>query len=241
MLSKYISPGDKLELSAAPGLLRRGIQEERTVYKSKVYDIVSDDEIRIVMPVEKGKLVLLSMGSEYDLCFYPAGGNMYECTARVGERYKSNNVYMVAMELTGSLRKQQRREFFRFNCVLNMKCGRITDEQAERLRQEVGVLEKEITLKDGTIVDISGGGVRFTADEAYEKETKLFFLFILMIDGKPRQYNVTGKVIASGEIDGKPGKFGNRAQFTDMEDSDREGIIRYVFEEERKIRRKEKY
>lgn len=241
MLSKYISPGVKLELSAVQGTLKRGIQEECKIYKSKVYDIVSEDEIKIVMPMEKGNLVLLPVGSEYDLCFYPAGGNMYQCTARVRERYKSNNVFMVTMELTGSLRKQQRREYFRLNCVLNMKCGCITDEQAEKLRQEAEVLEEEIFFQDCVIVDISGGGVRFVSDTAYEGDTKLIFLFILMIDGRPRQYNVVGKVVSSGQIEGKPGRFENRAQFQDMEDSDREGIIRYVFEEERKIRRKEKY
>lgn len=241
MLSKYISPGDKLELSAVQNSLRRDASKERKVYKSKVYDIVSEDEIKLVMPTEKGKLVLLPVGSEYDLCFYALSGSLYQCTARVGERYRSNNVYMVTMELTSSLRKFQRREYYRLNCVVDMKCSSIADEKEDNQYQEVEVFETDITLQDGVIVDISGGGVRFISNEEYEKEAKIRFMFILMIEGKPRQYNVVGKVISSAEIDGKPGQFENRVQFLNLEDSEREGIIRYVFEEERKIRRKEKY
>lgn len=241
MLSDYISPGDKLELSALQSLLTGEAGKEKRVYKSKLYDIVSEDEIKLVMPVENGKLILLSVGVEYDLCFYSKSGNLYQCSARVTERYKSNNVYLVTMELTSNLRKFQRREYYRLNCVLDMKCCLITEEQYEQLYQEADASGLDLTLKDGVIVDISGGGVRFVSREQFEKEAKVLFMFSLRIEGNPRQFVVTGQIISSGEIEGKGGRFENRVQFLDMEARDREGIIRYIFEEERKIRRREKY
>lgn len=238
MLSNYVKPGDKIEMSVVRTLSG---SEERKVYKSKVYDIVSEDEIKIVMPMEKGKLVLLPVDGEYDLYFYTEGG-LFQCSAKVADRYKTNNVYMLTMELTSSLRKFQRREYYRLNCVLNMKCTCVSESDLEKLGHSVGVefIETDFTLQDGVIVDISGGGARFISGEEYEKGMTMLFVFSLTVSASAMQYSVLGRIVSSSEIDGKDGQFENRVQFIDMDDEEREGIIRFIFEEERKIRRREK-
>lgn len=239
MLTKYISPGDRIELHPAQNEEDDEPKKAQKVYRSKIYDIVSEDEIKVVMPMEKGKLVLLPVDVEYTLCIY-SGSGLYQCNAKVTERYRSNNVYMLTMELTSSLRRFQRREYYRLNCVLEMKCTSVTDEQRDKLYHNVEFVETDFVLQDGVIVDISGGGARFISPEKYEKGATILFMFSLTIGDKTTPYSVLGNIITSNELEGKTGQFENRVQFIDIDNDDREGIIRYVFEEERKIRRREK-
>ena len=64
MLSKYILPGDRVELTA---ITRQKLNDdgnmEKKVYVSKVGDILSEDRLEIVMPMEKTKLILLPVES----------------------------------------------------------------------------------------------------------------------------------------------------------------------------------
>ena len=244
MLTKHVLPGDRMELVTIKSDMEgNDVKEERRVYRTKVYDVISDEEIRVSMPIEGGKLILLPIDGEYELCFYTQQG-LFECYARVIDRYKSDNVYILVMTLTTNIRKFQRREYYRLNCILDMKCRSIggSDEEKvnERISQRVEFMDTDFTLQDGVIVDISGGGARFVSSQKYEKDNYILFIFSLIINGEPVPYSVEGRVLFSDEIVGKEGTYENRVQFVNLTNDDREGIIRYIFEEERKIRRKEK-
>ena len=245
MLSDYISPGNRLELtSTSASDIRKENNGDITatrgrVYHSKVCDIRSEEEIEIEMPMEKGKLQLLTVGHEYDLCFYTATG-LYQCYSVVKDRYKTNNMYVLVMEITSGLRKFQRREYFRFNCILDLKCRKLSEEEEESfVSRSVEFMDTDLTLEDGVIVDISGGGARFVSDHAYEQDTKMLFKFSLMTDKKKAEsFSIVGKIISSSPREGLPDKYENRIKFLSLDTKHREDIIRYIFEEERKIRKK---
>lgn len=120
MLSKFIAIGDRIELQSIERGLGGQAETELKTYRSTVHDILSEDTMEIIMPMEHTKLVLLAVDSEYDLIIYGANG-LYQCYARIADRYKSNNVYILVVELTTNLRKYQRREFYRFSCALEVQ------------------------------------------------------------------------------------------------------------------------
>ena len=242
MLSDYIIPGDKIELARARGQVAKrsdGSDEPKKAYKSRLYDIRSEDEIEIDMPMEKGHLELLTVGAEYDLCFYAKKG-LYQCYARVKDRYKSNNIYICVLELTSALRKFQRREYYRFSCILDMQCRKLSEEEKKQITESVEFLDTDLTLEDGVIVDISGGGARFVSEMNFEQNTLILFKFSLG-NGKENthKYSIIGRVVLSNPLEGNKGKYENRIQFVNIENREREGIIKYIFEEQRKIRKKE--
>ena len=45
--------------------------------------------------------ILLPVDSEYDMIFFEEN-SLYQCFARIIDRYKSNNVYVLVMELTSN-------------------------------------------------------------------------------------------------------------------------------------------
>ncbi len=239
MLSKLISPNDKIELQA----IDRGEEENaenKKIYYSTVLDILSEDTLEIAMPMEQSKLILLPVDSEYDLVFYGEGG-LYQCFARIIDRYKSNNVYMLAIELTSNLRKFQRREYYRFSCALEM-CARNLEED------EVQAIEKRLPyalvsgrpMKQSVIVDISGGGLRFVSSQKYEPGNLLYCSYHLIKGNDRKQYEVIGKVLSAKESEKRPGVYEHRVQYYDMDNETREEIIKYIFEEERKSLQKER-
>ncbi len=244
MLNDYIIPGDKLELTSSRYFdesvddLDSKEGARGRLYHSKVYDIRSDEEIEIEMPMDKGKLILLPVGGEYDLCFYTATG-LYQCYSVVKDRYKTSNIFILVMELTSGLRKFQRREYYRFNCVLDMKCRELSEEEQEGfISRAVEFLDTDLTLEDGVIVDISGGGARFVSDQQYKENTKILFKFSLKMEGGPQRFSIVGRVVKSNLKEGFKDKYENRVKFLSIDSRERENIIRYIFEEERKIRRK---
>lgn len=240
MLSRFIKAGDKLELQA----VERGSEETADTrgktYKSTVQDILSEDTLEITMPMEKTKLILLPVDGEYDLVFYGESG-LYQCFARIIDRYKSNNVYILVVELTSNLRKYQRREYYRFSCALEMCARNLEEEELQALETRMPyALTPGLPLKQSVIVDISGGGLRFISSQKYEPESMLYISYHLIKENTRKKYEVIGKVLSVKQMENRSGMWEHRVQYYDMDVETREEIIKYIFEEERKSRRKER-
>lgn len=244
MLSNYVMPGNRLEIQAiARTNLAEGQIEEkgkRKVYKSQVCDIISEDQLEIYMPMEKAKLILLPVNAEYDLYFYTETG-LYQCTANVMDRYKSNNQFVLLMELTSNLRKYQRREYYRLSCALGMSSRPLQKEEVDAVENSGGNYQLSGGfLKNSVIVDISGGGIRFVGNYAYEPESLICCKYDLLIDGEAKEYTLAAKILTVKELENKPGFFEHRAQYVNIDTVEREEIIRFIFEEERKQRKRKK-
>ena len=233
-LSKYIKEGDKLDIET---IQRPGKESEKRQYRSMVYDIVSEDQIKIAMPLEQGKVILLPVDREYNLCFYTKNG-LYQCLSRVVERSRNNNVFVLLMELTTDLSKYQRREYYRLNTVLDMKSKAI--DTSNKSFEQVQFIDTDLTFDNGTMVDISGGGARFISKAQYPKGSLIRFVFSLFVNGSVTEYKLVGKVLRSEPIENREDQFENRIQFVNMVNDDRESIIKYIFEEERRQRHRER-
>lgn len=241
MLSKFIKVGDKIELQAVDKMNEESAEEKKKLYNSMVHDILSEDTLEITMPMEKTKLILLPVDSEYDLVFYGDSG-LYQCFARIIDRYKSNNVYILVVELTSNLRKFQRREFYRFSCALEMCARNLQEEEVQALESRLPyALTPGLPLKQSVIVDISGGGLRFISTQKYEPDNLLYISYHLLKNGERKKYEVIGKVLSVRKLENRPGTWEHRVQYYDMDTATREEIIKYIFEEERKSRKKERF
>ncbi len=171
MFSKFISLGDKIELQAADQALEEQTASAGKVYMSEVYDILSEDEIEIQMPMEKTKLILLPVDVEFDMIFYTSNG-MYQCFGRIVDRYKSNNMYLLRVELTSNLRRYQRREFYRLRCALEMHSRDLKEDEVQTIESNMPyTLSKGLPMKESVIVDISGGGLRFLSSQRFEQDS----------------------------------------------------------------------
>lgn len=242
MLSKYVLPGSKVELQAVQRVKISDASQDETpkkTYSSKVYDVLSDDRVEILMPMEQSKMILLPIDAEYDMYFYTENG-LYQCDGRVVDRYKDGNVYVLVLDLTSNLRKRQRREYYRFSCALEMNSRELLEEEVASLERNVNQLQPGLPLKRSIIVDISGGGLRFVANHAYNQGSVILCKYALLFETGSKEYNLTGKVLQCQELPNRKGVYEHRVQYINMDVDEREEIIKYIFNEDRKHRRKEK-
>lgn len=240
MLSDYLVPGTRVEIQAVERVKLANEDEGKRVYSTQVRDIISDDQIELLMPIEKTKIILLPVNTEFDLYFYTSNG-LYQCFATVIDRYKDGNQYVLLMEFNSNLRKFQRREYYRLSCALEMNSRPLEKEEKAAMDQKSELyLVPGLPLKRSVVVDISGGGIRFISSYKYEADSFLYCKYNLIIDGVSKEYTLIIKVLVVKELENRPGVFEHRAQYVDIDTYEREEIIRFIFEEERKHRKREK-
>lgn len=236
MLEKYISAGNKVEMQSTETIVLPDGTEGKKTYKTTIFDILEDGKLEIVMPMEQTKLVLLPVNGEYDVCFFTDSG-MYKATVRIVDRQKINNTYVVIADLTSSLTKFQRREYYRFGCIAEMWVKEMTSNEEEAYAKQLINLVSETNLLKSVMVDISGGGLRFVSRHFYEENTTVYLKFALNKGDEKKEYNLAGKVIYSKELENRENEYENRVKFVHINNTVREDIIKYIFEEERKNRK----
>ncbi len=239
MLNDYIKPGNVVEIVEQPSL-GRGAAPAKT-FRTKIYDIVSEDVIKLFIPTEHGTMQLLDQDREYEMYFYTDNG-LYQCNTFMKERYRINNIPVMDMELVTNLRKYQRREYYRFSCSHPLRCRPLNAEESA-LFMEKGELNCSMDEHDNALIaDISGGGIRFLSREKYEVDSLIYFEFELKEEGRDgtaasKAYHLVGHVIRCDERQNGDDQYETRTQYANIENKDRESIIRYIFEQERKFRK----
>ena len=181
-------------------------------------------------------MVLLPTEGEYEVCFFTHGG-MYNANIRIIDRQKINNTYVLVTEMLTNLHKYQRREYYRFNCIIEMVTKELDKAEAEAFGKHLGYLISETDMKRGVIVDISGGGLRFVSRQPFQEGNILYLRFRLPFNDKEKEFKLAARVILSREIEKRQNEYENRVKFLYIDNITREEIIKYIFDEERKNRK----
>lgn len=231
--SEVLRPGDRVDLEMIPAFGET--EEEKKYYITKIYDIPDDDRIDVLMPMEKTKLLLLETDTEFQAFFYGRKG-IYACEARVAERYREDQFVAASLEITSELKKQQRREYYRYSCVIGMNTRQLTDEETVQYETVKNSEFLEMPEDKSVIVDISGGGIRFVTPKDYEKGKLVYCRFLLSTGEQQRTYSCVVKILSSQPVGNHTKNVEYRGEFRYLDDRRREAIIHYIFEEERRLR-----
>ena len=242
MIPNYLVEGVKIDVS--PILDKDQIDANKEIYYSQIQSLLPNGLLEIGMPMEGGKLILLQQGLSYHLVFYTKKGN-YTCIGEVRERYKFNHLYMVTIELKSELVKLQRREYYRIDCTMEFEYAmlpqlNLSPEQNKVLLDACTKSTEYTGFHNGTVLDISGGGLRFISDHLLEYESFLRIHLQLEFDYGPEEMCIIGKVILSEKLEDIPNRYENRVEFFHLSVEMRETIIRFIFNEERKARKQGK-
>ena len=99
---------------------------------------------------------------------------------------------------------------------------------------------KDILMHRSVIVDISGGGLRFISNAKYPAGILLLCRYRLENAEGAKVYETVGKILSAQPAEKRPGCFEYRIQYQNLSNKQREEIIQYIFQQERKNRKKEK-
>ncbi len=244
MVTDLLQVGNKIDVCSLERKDREKIDGKKVpILASSLESIEEDGELVIQMPMYKGKMVLLTLGLRYELMFYNRKG-LYRAVCQVTDRYKEDNLFMVRVALKSNLTKFQRREYFRLECILGMTAYELTREEAlslngNALKDRIHDAEILMTRNDAVIVDISGGGIRFISERSYEEGDTLAVHTVLTNEVIDQELTVVVAVVSCRKASPNMERYETRAEFLHLGSKLRETIIRYIFDEDRKIRKKD--
>lgn len=241
MSQKFITTGNKIELS----LTKHGkvsVRETQPAYLSRFVQWTEPYMAQIALPVCNGQYVEMGSGDEYQLTFYTLKG-LYRCEAVViGQQGIQQTVIM---KLVSEVEKYERRKFYRMDCILPMTYAVLTREQIKRCKELAGndVKEQKRFLREqlaseaefsyATILDISGGGMRFNSKAHQQAEAVLLLCPDFPEDIKRKLPLLPARVISSSPIKNREDVYENRVEYIDISADERKILICYIFQKER--------
>lgn len=248
MLRDVLSLGDKIDIRL---LDHNGKPHSGRTLVSQLVDFVELDVVNIAAPIVFGKTILLQAGESYNLCFYTDKG-LYQCNCVLLNNHKDNRTVISTVRITTNLEKFQRRQYFRLECIHDIEYREITKEEeiidrkmaSGEFRSEEERTEATQKLKQferewasGTITDLSGGGARFNSTHQHNQGDKLRIKLGVVNAGDKNGMMLIARIVSVGKIPSKVGAYEYRVEFIDIMQKDREVLIKYIFEQERKRRR----
>ncbi len=251
MLHEVLSIGDKIDIKPL-NKSGRPVAGARTLV-SQLVDFIDSNVINIAAPIVYGRTLPLAVGENYNLCFYTEKG-LYQCSSTVISNQRDNKTIITVVRITSNLEKYQRRQYYRLECIHDVEYRPITIEEEILERklsssefdnpEELMEVKKRLAQLDklwisASITDLSGGGAKFCSEALHNSGDKIRMKLDFITSKEMNKLMLTAKVIASGRIPARVGTYEHRVEFIDIMPKDREAIIKYIFEQERKRRRNE--
>lgn len=197
---------------------------------STYLEAVEESSIRVAHPMFGSALIPVMPGDEV-VVEYLHDGERVGFSAQVLQRVEGATPALVLTKPEpAEIRRQQLRSFFRLDVSLPI-------EYVPSGRKPDGDAEPE--LVPGRTVNISGGGAQIVTRESYPVGTRLDVVIHLPDRLIPAEVEVVRHVpvaVVPGSGEAPEPRMGVR--FTQIDDRDREQIVRFIFAEHRRRRRK---
>ncbi len=195
-------------------------------YTSLVEKNYKDKRLLLYIPMMYGKIIKLPIDKEYLFTFFTEAG-ILKYNASIKEYVYMDDFNFMIIEVNSEIEKVQRREYFRFDCVLPLKFIRISDSV---------YYEKEDYFFEGTVKDLGEGGIRFISNENIEIGEKIKFFITLNYECAI----VNGNILHKQEYPKSNFKYQYRTQFFDINEEEKNKILKYIFFEQRFKARKDR-
>lgn len=253
MANEVIQIGSKIEMYLVTKQTLSTEVKSTELYVSQFLQWVDTNIALIAVPTVKGHYVPLGIDDIYELRFITKSG-LYRCRGRITKRGKTaNNIAIAEVRFVSALEKYQRRQYYRMNCIMPMTYSLLTEEQKTLYKDKKYSLSQEqkqnidkkieaqhIVFQKATVLDISGGGMRFNSSQQQESGDIVLLQPALPESIRKRIPYLFGRIISSRRIQNKtPETFDNRVEFVDISSSEQEQIITYIFKEERDKRKRD--
>lgn len=236
MIENIIKSGDKINIKYLH-------QDNEKIYMSGVFDIISENEIEITVPTLEGKMVLFHNGVKLEFFFHTTKG-MFSCEAVVMDRYKKDDFFLLSVKIISPLKKSQRRESYRFECLLDFTYYKIPKEAAKlkTTKDVFDAIAESVSDKQKKMAqtkEISGDGCKFLSAEPLEIGSNILMEIHLVNAKVDHMFYLVLEIIMCEEAKELEDRWIIHGKFDIKDKKDRDLIVRYVFEEDRMLRKKE--
>lgn len=185
----------------------------------------------IAAPINEGVIYPIHTGTSIYIYFImkkESEIDLYRFKAIVRDRGMSDNLALLKVEAVSEGEKVQRRSYYRLDCSLPVRFRQV--ESLNPLHSE------GIPFKQTLANNLSGGGIRLLLEDKVEVG-KLIECEIPAGEGKAIRFY--GKVVRyeRSETEGRF-KYEAGIAYIRINENDREAVVKFIFNEQRKLRKK---
>lgn len=150
---------------------------------------------------------------------------------------KENEETVFTIELVSPLMKLQRRMHHRVSCHSKIFFQAVSPELVYQEENTISFEKYDISSGDfeDSMVDISGGGIRFTTKSSVNVNDYILARFEIMNEKRAVEMKVLGQVVYAGQLRNEQDCCDVRIKYVRISEEARRDIIRFVFELERDI------
>ncbi|MCY6370372.1 flagellar brake protein [Clostridium ganghwense] len=188
---------------------------DEQVYSCDVQDM-KEGYLAISIPIKDTQYLPLRKGDRIEVLYYE-GNSLYKFNSVVAVRKKAN-IPLIWITVPENYKKVQRRKFVRVSVLLNVKCA-VIDKDFSLNKANIS----QLNFSEGTVVDLSGGGVRLKTKLKIGNNNMLLIALPLDKGG----ILIKGNVVRAEEDDIKNKICG--INFIELQPAEQEKIIQYVF------------
>lgn len=218
--NNIVTIGEKVEI-----VLNFNSHREKT-YFSMIQDILDGDTMIINLPMSKGEVAFLHMEQEIAVNYFRCHGQYY-FIATVIERYEKENSHFFKIKKVSETHRLQRRNYYRL---------------AKTMPVRIDLLDKEDEGSTKTIhghtCNICGGGLGIIIRQEIPVDTRVKCIFKLKDNENIEKMETKGRVVRCDPLTDRDEGFEVGICFEDMPEGQRDEIVKFIFSEQRRLRRK---
>lgn len=234
MPEEYIRKDAPVKLYFSRQGVERAVGEKSfPVCSGKISRIISSSEVEVLIEQEDGE------GMRKNICYILylfSSDRVYMCSCYHKSVFTEQEYKIVSLKLVSPFELVQRRMHQRVSCHSRIWFRQISREEAEKWRdyKEVPVDSESRKLEhESSMVDISGGGIRFISKELFPVDTLLHVSFEITLEKQAMRLQAVGQVVHSMPLRNEKNSYDIRMKFVGLEEEERKQIIHFVFRLER--------
>jgi c-di-GMP-binding flagellar brake protein YcgR len=214
-INKFLSIGAKIHL-----LIMN--DNNQSQYVSRVDNINEDGTIDVLIPISKRRIVYINEDTVLKVIITKEAA-IYEFKAEIENKLFGVDP-LLRLKRTSDIQKIQRRNYFRLKSLNTIKIRKIVN------------LKEAIFSEyfNATMVDISGGGLAFNS----ELELDINDLIEISVTLNSNTINLLGMVVRAERNEDNLKIIGYGINFEKITETERNIIMRFIFEEQRKLVKK---
>lgn len=198
-------------------------ENNNKTYPCQVLDITKPDEMIISGPIKKSDFILVSLNETIKVFYYVENKGKYSFDAEIVS-INLSSIYSLTIRKKTRIDVVQLREYYRLPTAI-----KVNKKYEIHKMDEFEIVDEICEAKD-----ISGGGMRLYCNHKHNLGDNVKCNF--NIDDS--MLEVEGTIVRVEEIDSFHYKYNIGISFNDIDESDRDLIIRYIFEQQRILRGK---
>lgn len=215
-LKKYFSVGSKIQIDYldAAGQLQS--------YTSQVVEILDDEFIDVLIPIHKKRDVYLKQDAMLKV-IVTKGEAVYEFKAVLHEKL-FGRIPLLRLKVLAEINKIQRRDYYRLKVLKDIEARLVEDFKEKKFGE---------TFK-GNLHDISAGGLNFST----RKELQENDMLELTLNLNDKKLVVYGIVLRRTLTNNYKASYAYGVKFEKITEAERNEIVKYIFEEQRRLIKK---